>query len=656
MISTGKIISLIMVLGLLVSCNQVEPRKARKGCLDCHPELVDKYATGKVHKPVADGQCRKCHRPHGMVGGVYLKSPQPELCFSCHRELKEELKKIKPERLHKPLTQNKCTYCHQPHNAGNDFLLDKPVAKSCFACHDEARFRKANQHQPLLEGGCQTCHDAHGTAFADMLAAPPDTTCKSCHELEDKAFIASHAGYRVTSGCLGCHDVHSSDKPALLRSELHPPTAELACGECHFEPGAKDPFALKKEADQLCAGCHDVKAGALADPRAHPPVSQGKCLDCHAPHASDYRGMTIKDTGSLCLDCHQFNGLEVGPRGVQKKGLAPLHDPLLQGDCLACHNAHQPHAGEDNLLRDNPDKLCLNCHDSFSTEPLVKHPPTLQCHTCHQPHESEEPGLLRRSQRRLCSSCHENIMEEFSLNSQHRPFVAGDCSACHTPHGGKYAKLLQTSPEMLCQRCHQKTADERNQAHRHQPFKEGNCRQCHKVHSSSEPYLLTGNGETLCLGCHEDLRPTAADTVVHAPVSGFNCIACHNGHGLDRDAYLLQDKPALCLRCHDIDRDWKKGRGHQPAQTGDCEACHLSHFGSRPQLLRDTPFGLCAKCHELDQKAFKASHQGVGWGKKDCLSCHDPHGAPAPGEGLLLPYRHQPFADQECSSCHGGNS
>jgi hypothetical protein len=72
--------------------------------------------------------------------------------------------------------------------------------------------------------------------------------------------------------------------------------------------------------------------------------------------------------------------------------------------------------------------------------------------------------------------------------------------------------------------------------------------------------------------------------------------------------------------------------------------------------LQEAPFALCSKCHDLDRESFKKGHQGIDWGRKECLSCHDPHGAPAPGDGLLLPYQHQPFKDQECSSCHGGNS
>jgi len=656
MTSITKTLTLLIVLGLICSCTPSEPRKVRKGCLDCHPELVEKYATGHVHQPVAAGECKKCHRPHGMVGGVYLRTPQPELCLGCHEQLKKELMGIDAEHLHRPLITDKCTLCHQPHNAENGFLLDKPAAQSCFNCHDEAQFTKSNQHQPLLDEGCQSCHDAHGSANGDLLKEPVEKICQRCHDLDDNGFTQKHAGYPVKNGCLSCHDVHSSERPALLRPVLHQPTAELACSKCHLAADSETPFALKSAGSDLCRSCHDVESKAQSDPLAHPPVQEGECLGCHAPHASDFRGMTIKDTGSLCLGCHQFKGLEDTPKGLQKKGDKPLHEPLLKGDCLACHEAHQPHPGEKNLLRDNVDKLCSSCHDTAAASHRIEHPPTAVCHTCHQPHESKEPALLIKSQRQLCSSCHENIMEEFSLNSQHRPFVAGDCGACHTLHGGDLEQLLQVQAKDLCQRCHQQVENQRTDAFRHQPFKDGDCLKCHAVHSADEPYLLAGSGEILCLGCHAEQRPSPDDKVVHKPVAVFNCIACHNAHGIDRKAFLLQDEPTLCLRCHDIDRDWKSGSSHQPAASGDCEACHAAHFGDRQKLLLAEPFALCSKCHELDRESFKKSHQGIGWGSKQCLNCHDPHGAPAPGEGLLLPYRHKPFNDQECSSCHGGNS
>ncbi len=652
----GVFLCLLLFFMATISCTTQEPRKVRKGCLDCHPELVEKYAVGIVHQPVKEGQCKKCHRPHGLVGGVYLRTPQPGLCLGCHKQLAEELSGLKGEQLHQPLTKGDCSLCHQPHNAANKFLLEKPAAESCFTCHEISVFNKSFKHQPLLEEGCRSCHNPHGSTLPDLLVEPEKDLCRRCHDLEATRFKDRHGGYAVVSGCLTCHDVHSADNAALLRPVLHQPVSELECQECHLDAAQAEPFALKAAGSALCRDCHETESMARADDTAgHEPVAQGECLNCHSPHASDFRGMTLMATGPLCLSCHEFEQLESGEKGLQKKGSGTLHQPLLEGGCLGCHQAHQAEAGQEKLLRKSADQLCQKCHAEVAKSPQVEHPPAAACHTCHQPHESREAGLLVESQRRLCSGCHDNIMEQFSQKSLHRPFVAGDCSACHTPHGGEHKALLQVPQKDLCQKCHQQLEAERHESFSHKPFKEGNCRLCHRVHSSDEPFLLNGSGEDLCLGCHQEQRPLSAYKVVHQPVAGFNCMACHDGHGQDRKANLLQDQPALCLRCHQIDRDWQAGRAHQPVLAGSCDACHAPHFGKRRGLLHKESVQLCWDCHDSDVESFKKSHQGIGWGRQECLGCHDPHGAPAPGDGLLLPYAHEPFQEKECQACHRGD-
>ncbi|MBN2808875.1 MAG: cytochrome C, partial [Deltaproteobacteria bacterium] len=246
-LSAKVVVLLLACLFILFSCTTQEPRKVHKGCLDCHPELVEKYAAGKVHQPVKEGECKKCHRPHGMVGGVYLRTPQPGLCFECHKSLAKDLSGLTREQLHQPLTKGDCTLCHQPHNSSAEFLLDKAASESCFSCHDKTPFRKSFQHRPLLEGGCRSCHDPHGSTRPHLLIEAETDLCRRCHALEEPKFKARHGNYPVNSACLTCHDVHSADNANLLRPVLHQPVSALECRECHADASPTQPFMLKAE-------------------------------------------------------------------------------------------------------------------------------------------------------------------------------------------------------------------------------------------------------------------------------------------------------------------------------------------------------------------------------------------------------------------------
>ena len=639
---------------LLIACTPAREtaRKTRKGCLDCHPKMAEKFTAGKAHEPLE--KCGKCHRPHGLVGGVYLRKPPPALCYQCHAELARKLQAIAPAKRHAPVATGNCGACHDPHNAPGEGLLKKNGEQLCFECHQAEEFERKIRHQPL-EKGCGTCHQPHAGKFPGLLESSPDELCRRCHDTEDQGFRKRHGDYPVAGHCLNCHEVHSADNPGLLKAVTHNPVKELACGDCHREQQAKTPFALQKKGAELCRECHDTESLAAANPDAHPPVAEGKCLKCHDPHASRYPGMTRRPLTKLCLECHQFDRLKTDKQGEVKAtpGSGSLHQPLAENGCLACHQAHLPEPGQKQLLKAESNALCGRCHADISQPAAYPHPPATEgrCDLCHLPHESLEPGLLKVNQRRLCAECHENVDREMADSSLHPPFARGNCSGCHTPHGGAQPRLLVTESQKLCGRCHQEIEEERSKEHRHQPFAEGNCRLCHEVHAAGEPFLLKGDGRKICLDCHQEYADGGPDRpVTHAPVAAFNCQACHNAHGSDQPAFLLQKEPGLCLRCHQVNRYWDQGRAHQPAAEGQCESCHQPHFSRRAGLLDRSPAELCAQCHKFDEAGFKAKHQGIGPGRHHCLECHDPHGSPEPG--LLLPVGHKPFLEGRCQACH----
>jgi predicted CXXCH cytochrome family protein len=60
---------------------------------------------------------------------------------------------------------------------------------------------------------------------------------------------------------------------------------------------------------------------------------------------------------------------------------------------------------------------------------------------------------------------------------------------------------------------------------------------------------------------------------------------CHNPHATDVAALLTKASPKLCLDCHDED-DMKKVKTHQQFPKKDCVSCHDPHGGSDDRFLK----------------------------------------------------------------------
>ncbi|NPA25037.1 MAG: hypothetical protein GXO34_04335, partial [Deltaproteobacteria bacterium] len=234
--------AVLLILLPLISCKTApRARKPRKGCLDCHPEMAKQFRSGVIHQPLEKGRCRDCHRPHGLVGGIYLKLPTPNLCYKCHKKLAQDLNRYPAANRHQPVGRGHCKTCHDPHNAPNPGLLPKSEVELCYGCHDAEQFTRAWRHQPL-EKGCLTCHDPHGGEFPALLAQPPAELCRRCHDFSQTSFREKHGNYPITDNCLDCHDPHSAANRNLLKKFVHEPVSAGRCSDCHQPATAATPF------------------------------------------------------------------------------------------------------------------------------------------------------------------------------------------------------------------------------------------------------------------------------------------------------------------------------------------------------------------------------------------------------------------------------
>ncbi len=455
-------------------------------CFKCHKDLAKPPEGGHVHPPFESGDCTTCHELQADNTFAIMDTGDV-LCYMCHDE------KNTKAAVHGPVASGDCTLCHSPHQSPNPkMLLDAPLNKLCFNCHDEEIGKQKHVHVPVAGGECGSCHDPHESPYSKQLVEDGKALCFMCHV----------------------------DKEETINNEKHVHSAieMVGCTGCHSPHGSGNKFQLLKKMPDLCFECHDEDL--VRGEHIHAPVAGGECLSCHDPHASPYSKQLVEDGVKLCLMCHFDKEEEV----ENKKH---VHSAIEMAGCTGCHS---PHASENKfqLLNKVPD-LCFECHSDI--EDIVKNSKTPHgamekkgsCLNCHDPHASDfEKQLKSDENMELCLKCHNRVRRTargFVLNMKrwlkenpehHGPILMGDCSACHSPHGSDEWRMLRKAfPSKL-----------------YTPFKVEKyalCFDCHdeelvleKNTSSSTGFR---NGKTNLHYIH-----------VNDPEKGRRCVVCHNIH------------------------------------------------------------------------------------------------------------------------------
>lgn len=264
-----------------------------------------------------------------------------------------------------------------------------------------------------------------------------------------------------TSDCLECHE-------DLLNKEMKHYPAEDACDNCHEATGATHPFGdslgfrLMDSSPALCYYCHE-EAEAFAF--AHTPVMEGQCLDCHDAHASSRSSLLLDTETELCLSCHDRD------YGKDGKGTGNI-GKLIRGSQRVVHTA--------------------------ITE--------MGCTTCHQAHGSEFPSLLADS-----------YPEEDYVPSEAENF--GICFLCHD------SDILEAEESEWA------TGFRQGKVNLHRVHIQGNkgrnCRMCHNIHGSAKPFLIE---ESVVFGSWE--MPLH---FVPSPEGGSCLTGCHKKLSYTRD-------------------------------------------------------------------------------------------------------------------------
>lgn len=236
---------------------------AEPGCGDCHSDLVESTVQ---HSPASES-CANCHqvdlREHTENGarGLMLVADVPELCFTCHTDLRQNLDTL--GNVHQAVViENKCTNCHSPHSSEEKNLLLTGQKKLCLSCHNKDVSEDGKKmvnikklitvskviHPPVNNGGCIVCHQPHASSNNYLLIssfpkgnyAPAIRDsfafCWECHDsdLLEVAKTTSATNFRdgdinlhyvhmnAENGrnCVICHNVHASMNEHLIETKV----------------------------------------------------------------------------------------------------------------------------------------------------------------------------------------------------------------------------------------------------------------------------------------------------------------------------------------------------------------------------------------------------------------------------------------------------
>jgi predicted CXXCH cytochrome family protein len=320
-----------------------------------------------------------------------------KVCYDCHQKEKAEYGSKK--NIHAPVKAENCESCHKRHGFSNKLILNDVSNQLCFSCHADLKdkYSAGSVHSPLTAGVCWDCHDPHASDKKALLLKGPA-------EADDP------------SSCFGCHkDQLASSTKAKFP---HEPFEKQDCVLCHDPHNSPNARLLKKDANTLCASCHQVTDKKFVAAHDGKFIQGLGCADCHSGHSSNSKGL-LSATG---------------------------HPPFQEGTCDVCHSLPDANGKIAFAEGTNAGSICANCHADQSAGPTKKHPhPAVEaanCNTCHSGHSSPYGNLLRQSEKTLCAQCHADIGAD-STKSHHTPVADGQCGKCHDIHGSDNDKLLR---------------------------------------------------------------------------------------------------------------------------------------------------------------------------------------------------------------------
>ena len=215
-------------IGIFAFSKKIVSNDKSSKCLVCHEETKSlAFWNMNIHRS-SDISCDNCHSMHSGTGR-YLKSSEPDFCFSCHRDINSRTSKqsrhpIRDGRM-------KCSDCHDPMGGfGAKMLKADSANELCYKCHAERRGPFMWEHPPVAEK-CLNCHVPHGSNHSKLLEKKVPFLCQSCHDDRGhpgtlntsfetfKGAATSGKNKMFARSCLNCHsNIHGSNGPSARGS------------------------------------------------------------------------------------------------------------------------------------------------------------------------------------------------------------------------------------------------------------------------------------------------------------------------------------------------------------------------------------------------------------------------------------------------------
>ena len=411
-----RIITFVLIAFSLIWSNNVSAQvKLKKKlpdlCYECHKELKENLADKYTHFLFKQGKCITCHNSHlSSVKGL-MNDEVDSICLGCHEKIRNLLNKA---TLHSALRDGECPDCHYPHSGSIEHLLTAPEKMRCLNCHENIKDEQEKTYAclPFKEGKCSSCHNSHASIEEDLLNSASQKLCQKCHAPKCKAGDVSISSVVKNLPCTSCHSGHSSKDKGVLGPYGHTVFLIKKCEECHNPIEPKKKITTKLDGKELCFSCHkqeDLKYKYLEDD-VHVKGKNNPCNICHDYHASGKKNLT-KNEAKICISCHEIT--EKRTASMEKVLRSIKCTPIKERRCFECHIP--THSDLPLNYREDGIALCARCHASQHkiTHPLgegvidPRDGKEVTCISCHSMHNAKDEFMLTFDRNRaLCIQCH----------------------------------------------------------------------------------------------------------------------------------------------------------------------------------------------------------------------------------------------------------
>jgi predicted CXXCH cytochrome family protein len=475
---------------------------------------------------------------------------------------------------------------------------------------------------PLTAGGagastdmCVFCHTPHTPSAQRGLWNRYESaaTYIPYKSTTSKATIGQPTG--ASKLCLSCHD----GTIALGKLKSRPDPISLKGGQAARVTGRANlgtdlsddhPISFKYDA-ALVAANGELNSPPLSGEVRVDHNSELQCTSCHDPHEDKFgKFLVINNTGSaLCLTCHKPNYWRQSSHSLSTRawnGNQPNpwpHTAEKSVSANACENCHSPHnaGGKQRLLNHAAEEQnCYACHNGNVAAKNVEaefsklsvHPVTSYTGV----HDPVENPLLPEANRHIeCADCH----NPHAANGATSPLPGGANGSLLgvrgiNASGGNVSQV--TFEYELCFRCHADTAKGPSRIMRQ--FPQINTRLEFQIGSgtnSFHPVVMVGRNPNV---------PS-----LKSPWLATSRMACSDCHNSDTGANAGGNGPK-----------GPHGSSYPPLLE---RPVSYADGGANPGNS-----ALCFKCHDFSNLGWSRHLQHISM--TSCLTCHDPHGSPAP--------------------------